>query len=101
VIEKRLGNLQKVGLAKGRFFGFPAWMAIRGQRSSKKVFFERPPDRTTSSAPKAQSSVRLSVRVATAHSRTSTHGRARLNLPLAPDFRIADQPDSIGVHLND
>jgi hypothetical protein len=33
----------------------------------KTYFFERPPDRATSSAPKAQSSVRLSVRVATAH----------------------------------
>ena len=44
----------------------------------KTYFFERPPDRATSSAPKAQSSVRLSARVATAHNLTSTHGRARL-----------------------
>ena len=57
----------------------------------KTYFFERPPDRATSSAPKAQSSVRLSVRVATAHNLTSTHGRARLNPPPAPD--VAQLPD--------
>ena len=44
----------------------------------KTSFFERAPDRATSSAPKAQSSVRLSARVATAHNLTSTHGRAPL-----------------------
>jgi len=46
----------------------------------KRICFERLPDRATSSAPKAQSSVRLSVRVAAAHNLTSANGRARLNL---------------------
>jgi hypothetical protein len=58
----------------------------------KTYFFERPPDRATASAPKAQSSVRLSVRAATAHNLTSTHRRARLNLPPAPD--VAQLPGS-------
>ena len=57
----------------------------------KTSFFERPPDRATSSAPQAQSSVRLSVSEATAHNLSSAHGRAGLNLRPAPD--VAQLPD--------
>jgi len=57
----------------------------------KRMFFERPPDTATSSAPKAQSSVRLSVRVATAHNPHFNPCRAGLKLPPTPG--VARLPD--------
>jgi hypothetical protein len=47
----------------------------------------------------AQSSVRLSAHEATAHNLTSVHGRARLNLPPAPD--VAQLPDCRPTGQND
>ena len=68
--------------------------AVRQELSAifqKRIFFERPLDRATSSAPKGRSSVRFSVRVATAHNLSSAHGRAGLNLLPAPD--VGKLPD--------
>jgi hypothetical protein len=70
----------------------------------KTYFFDRPPDRATSSALQAPSSDPLAVREAIADNLRSAHGRVRLNLPPTP--AVAQLPDcrfgnNLGVHFND